>query len=62
MLYLIYVLAIILINIHLLNMLIAIMGDTYTKRNNCWEQIIYKDHLQFVIDNFFVLKYSFKDI
>lgn len=40
--------------IHLLNMLIAIMGDTFGRRNEVAEQIRVKDHLAFVIDNWFL--------
>ena len=48
--------------IHLMNMLIAIMGNTYTVRNEVIEELKYKDHLRFVLDNWFLLPYAFKDI
>ena len=47
--------------IHLLNMLIAIMGDTFGKRNEVAEQIKIKDHLAFVIDNWYLKDYSLGD-
>ena len=37
--------------VHLLNMLIAIMGNTFMQRNEVAEQVKIKDHLAFVIDN-----------
>jgi hypothetical protein len=45
-----------------MNMLIAIMGNTYTVRNEVIEELKYKDHLRFVLDNWFLLPYAFKDI
>ena len=48
--------------IHLMNMLIAIMGNTYTVRNEVIEELKYKDHLRFVLDNWFLLPHAFKDI
>jgi len=48
--------------IHLMNMLIAIMGNTYAVRNESIEELKYKDHLRFVLDNWFLLPYAFKDI
>ena len=44
--------------IHLLNMLIAIMGDTFSRRNEVAEQIKIKDHLSFVIDNWYLKDFS----
>ena len=40
-----------LINLHMLNMLIAIMGGTYGTREAVGKQIMLKDHLRLVIDN-----------
>lgn len=37
--------------IHLVNMLIAIMGETFTRRNDAATQIKIRDHLRFVLDN-----------
>ena len=47
--------------IHLLNMLIAIMGDTFGKRNEVAEQVKIKDHLAFVIDNWYLKDFSLGD-
>lgn len=44
------------IQIHLLNMLIAIMGDTFARRSESVTKIYYKDHLRFVLDNWHLLK------
>ena len=35
-------------------MLIAIMGDTFTKRKQFGKQITLKDHLGYVIDNWYL--------
>ena len=40
-----------LINLHMLNMLIAIMGGTYGNREAAGHLIITKDHLKIVMDN-----------
>jgi hypothetical protein len=48
--------------IHLLNMLIAIMGDTFGNRNEVAAQIKIKDHLAFVIDNWYLKDISLGDI
>ena len=45
--------------IHMLNMLIAIMGDTFSRRNEVAEQIKIKDHLAFVIDNWYLQDLAF---
>jgi hypothetical protein len=37
--------------IHLLNMLIAIMGETFAKTNEIKHQQTIRNHLRFVIDN-----------
>ena len=41
--------------IHLMNMLIAIMSQTYVERNEVINEIKFKDHLRFVLDNWFIL-------
>ena len=40
--------------LHLFNMLIAIMGDTFAKNNEVQNQIKIKDHLGFVLDNWYL--------
>ena len=45
----------------MLNMLIAIMGDTFGQRNEVAEQIKIKDHLAFVIDNWYLKDYALGD-
>ena len=47
--------------IHLLNMLIAIMGETFGSRNEVAEQIKIKDHLAFVMDNWYLKDYALGD-
>ena len=47
--------------IHLLNMLIAIMGNTFGNRNEVAEQIKIRDHLAFVIDNWYLKDYAIGD-
>lgn len=44
--------------IHLLNMLIAYMGETFSTNNEKGEQIKTKDHLSFVLDNWYLKEYS----
>jgi hypothetical protein len=43
--------------IHLLNMLIAIMGNTYMSRNEVAHNIRSRDHLKFVIENWELNQY-----
>lgn len=45
--------------IHLLNMLIAIMGNTFAERSSVAEQIMIRDHLTFIVDNFHLIPYVF---
>ena len=45
--------------IHLLNMLIAIMGNTFSERQANIDKIYYKDHLSFVLDNWYLIKTAF---
>ena len=55
----IFVLFQILIPILLLNMLIAIMGNTYSQRREQEKALRYKDHLRFVLDNFHLKESAF---
>ena len=48
--------------IHLLNMLIAYMGETFSKNNEVAEQIKTKDHLSFIIDNWYLKDISLGDV
>jgi hypothetical protein len=48
--------------IHLLNMLIAIMGDTFGQRNEVAEQVKIKDHLAFVLDNWYLKDFALGNI
>ena len=48
------------INVLLLNLLIAIMGDTFSQQANITELILVKDHLQFIIDNWYLAFLSIK--
>lgn len=50
-----YFISTFLIITHLLNMLIAIMGDTFGKRAEVQSQIMSRDHLRFVCDNYHLL-------
>lgn len=47
--------------IHLLNMLIAIMGETFQVRSTVAESIRVKDHLSFVVDNWHLSDYVLKE-
>jgi len=59
MLYSVFCLSTFIIMIHLLNMLIAIMNNTFSENNEVADQLKYKDHLKFVLDNWFLLPYVF---
>ena len=48
--------------IHLLNMLIAIMGNTFAERSQVAEEIKSKDHLVFVLDNWHLLDKAFTNM
>lgn len=61
-LYVLFIAAQFIMLIHLLNMLIAIMGDTFGQRNEVAEQIKIKDHLAFVIDNWYLKDFSLGNI
>ena len=43
-------------------MLIAIMGNTFAVGNENIEQQKYREHLRFVVDNWFLRQVAFKDI
>lgn len=43
----------------MLNMLIAIMGNTFAERSLYAEEIKLKDHLNFVMTNWHLKKYAF---
>jgi hypothetical protein len=43
------------IMIHLMNMLIAIMGNTFNARTEVGAQIMTKEHLRYVMDNWLYL-------
>lgn len=51
-----------LLMMHLLNMLIAIMGNTFAERSEVAEEIKSKDHLQFVLHNWHLLEKAITDI
>ena len=57
-----FVIAAFIMLIHLLNMLIAIMGDTFSKRQNVVKEIMCQNHLKFVMDNYHLLSFAFGDI
>lgn len=50
-----FVLAAFVLFITFLNMLIAIMGNTFSKRNELANEIMVKDHLYFVMDNWHLI-------
>lgn len=60
-LYTVYCVCVFIFMIHLMNMLIAIMGNTYAIRNEVIDLVKYQDHLKFVLDNWFLLNSAFKD-
>ena len=47
--------------LHFLNMLIAIMGNTFSERTEVGPQIMVRDHLRFVMDNWLLLDVAFPD-
>ena len=55
-----FVITTFIIMIHLLNMLIAVMGNTFTERAEIAKELLYKNHLHFVRDHWHLinLKYS----
>ena len=44
-----------------MNMLVAIMQNTFAKRRVIAEQVKIKDHLKFVLDNWHLINYALKD-
>ena len=56
---LLWLISIILIVIHFMNLLIAIMGSTFGNREAVGSQIMRRDHLRFVIDNWILMKVAF---
>ena len=57
----IFVTASVVIILHFLNMLIAIMGNTFSERTEVGAQIMVRDHLRFVMDNWMLLNVAFPD-
>lgn len=57
-LYIVFTFATFVLLIHLLNMLIAIMGETFGARAAVGEQIRVKDNLQFVMDNWHLMDFA----
>lgn len=58
-LYSLHMITAFIIMIHLLNMLIAIMGNTFTNRSTNIDKIYYRDHLNFVLDNWYLINTAF---
>lgn len=56
-----FVISCIVIILHFLNMLIAIMGNTFGERTEVGAQIMVRDHLRFVMDNWMLLGVAFPD-
>ena len=56
-----FVFACVTIILHFLNMLIAIMGNTFAERAEVGAQIMTKDHLRFVMDNWLLMNIAFRD-
>ena len=54
--------AVFMVQVHLLNMLIAIMGETFSERNCVAQQIMTRDHLKFVMDNYHLMSFVFKNV
>ena len=47
--------------LHFLNMLIAIMGNTFAEKAVVGQQIMTKDHLRYVMDNWLLMNLAFRD-
>lgn len=60
-LYLIFIVCAFVIQVHFLNMLIAIMGQTQGERSMVSAQVMIKDHLRFVMDNRFLMDLALKN-
>jgi len=46
--------------VHFLNLIIAIMAGTYNERIESANKIMTRDHLRFVVDNWFLIDIAFK--
>ena len=60
-LYILFVMVSFLMMIHLLNMLIAIMGESFAARSAFIEQIKLKDHLDFVLMYWYLMNECFEE-
>ena len=60
-LYWIFIVCAFVIQVHFLNMLIAIMGQTQGERSMVSAQVMIKDHLRFVMDNRFLMDLALKN-
>ena len=60
-LYTLYTISTFIMLIHLTNMLIAIMGETFGDRRAVADEIKIKDHLKFVMDNWHLSDMTFKN-
>lgn len=56
LLFFLFTLTAFIIMIHLLNMLVAIMGNTFAERSAIVDKIYYRDHLKFVLDNWYLIR------
>ena len=61
LLYFLYIVASFMLLINLLNMLIAIMGNTYAVRGEVANEVKIKGHLEFVVDNWNFLEFAIPD-
>ena len=55
------VIIVFLLVILLMNMLIAIMGDTFNNQSGVSEQIRTREHLQFIMNNYYLQDFAFED-
>ena len=53
--------SVITMNIYLLNMLIAIMSNTFNERTSVADQIRTREHLNFVLDNWYLSNFIFRN-
>ena len=60
-LYTLFIVSSFTMTIHLLNMLIAIMGNTFNKRVEVAEQVQVREHLKFILDNWNLKNNVFKN-
>jgi len=47
--------------VHMLNMLIAMMGEIYNSRSKLADLVRVRDHLRFVVDNWYLSNAAYKD-